>query len=86
LHHVEVLLRNAIDGQFAPVDASAAPSATWLGDPAILNEASRRRVHETIERIVRDGKTSTRERVVAGSSFAPLMDSPWCSQPQFACR
>jgi hypothetical protein len=70
LHHVEVLLRNAIDGQFAPVDASAAPSATWLGDPAILNEASRWRVRETIERIVRDGKTPTRGRVIAGLSFA----------------
>ena len=70
LHHVEVLLRNAIDGQFAPLDASAAPSTTWLGDPAILNEASRQRVRETIERIVRDGKTPTCGRVVAGLSFA----------------
>ncbi|HEX3391958.1 MAG TPA: hypothetical protein VHS55_05305 [Solirubrobacteraceae bacterium] len=70
LHHVEVLLRNAIDGQFAPLNTSAAPSTTWLEDPAILNEASRRRVRETIERIVRDDKTPTRGRVVAGLSFA----------------
>lgn len=70
LHHVEVLLRNAIDAQFTPVDPSAAPSATWLGDPAVLNEASRWRVRETIQRIVRDGKAPTRGRVVAGLSFA----------------
>ena len=30
LHHTEVLLRNAIDAQFAPVIAAAAPAETWL--------------------------------------------------------
>jgi len=70
LHHVEVIARNAIDEQFAPLDASAAPDATWLRDPGILNEASLRRVAETIERVVREGKTPTRGRVVAGLSFA----------------
>jgi hypothetical protein len=76
LHHVEVLLHHAIDGQFVPLDASAVPSTTWLGDPAILNEASRRRVHETIERIVRDGKTPTRGRV---SRACPLRSGAHCS-------
>lgn len=70
LHHVEVILRNAVDSQFAPpVDASAAPKETWLEDPEILNDASRQRVQETIARISREGKTPTRGRVVAGLSF-----------------
>lgn len=69
LHHTEVLLRNAIDAQFTPVDPAAAPRETWLEDPTILNEASRRRVHETIGRISREQKTPTRGRVVAGLSF-----------------
>jgi hypothetical protein len=69
LHHVEVILRNAIDSQFAPIDAGAAPRETWLEDPAILNDASQRRVHETIARISREGKAPTRGRVVAGLSF-----------------
>jgi len=54
LHHVEVLLRNAVDAQFAPVDAAASPRDTWLEDPAILIEASRKRVRETIGRIARE--------------------------------
>jgi hypothetical protein len=70
LHHVEVLVRNAIDEQFPPIDLSAAPDATWLRNPAILNEAALQRARETIERIVRDGKTPTRGSVVAGLSFA----------------
>jgi hypothetical protein len=69
LHHVEVLLRNAVDGLFAPLDAAVPPRETWLEDPAILNEQSRRRVRETIGRIVREGKTPTRGRAVAGLSF-----------------
>ncbi|HTT94540.1 MAG TPA: hypothetical protein VMF55_07690 [Solirubrobacterales bacterium] len=69
LHHVEVFLRNAVDSRFPPVDACAAPRETWLEDPAILNDASRRRVHETIARISREGKAPTRGRVVAGLSF-----------------
>lgn len=36
LHHVEVLLRNAIDAQFVSVDAGAAPRDTWLEDASIL--------------------------------------------------
>lgn len=69
LHHVEVILRNAVDAQFTPVDGSAAPRDTWLENPAVLNDASRQRVHETISRISREGKTPTRGRVVAGLSF-----------------
>ncbi len=69
LHHVEVLLRNAIDSQFAPLEPSAAPSETWLQDPSVLNERSRRLVSETIDRIERSHRTPTRGRVVAGLSF-----------------
>jgi hypothetical protein len=69
LHHVEVILRNAVNSQFAPADAGAAPRETWLEDPAVLNDASRRRVHETIARISREGKAPTRGRVIAGLSF-----------------
>ena len=69
LHHTEVLLRNAIDAQFAPVIAAAAPAETWLEDHKILNAHARNRVGETIARIRKDGKTPTRGRVVAGLSF-----------------
>ncbi len=69
LHHVEVLLRNAIDAQFAPLDPSAVPNETWLQDPSILNERSRRLVGETIDRLGRAHRTPTRGRVVAGLSF-----------------
>ncbi|MDP2711462.1 MAG: hypothetical protein Q8O56_09610 [Solirubrobacteraceae bacterium] len=37
LHHVEVLVRNAIDAQFTPLDPSAAPRTTWLEDASILH-------------------------------------------------
>jgi hypothetical protein len=69
LHHVEVLLRNTIDTQFAPVIAAAPPSITWLENPTILNVDSRKRVRETTERIRKEGNTPTRGRVVAGLSF-----------------
>lgn len=69
LHHTEVLLRNTIDAQFAPVIAAAAPAETWLEDRTILNADSRKRVGETIARIRKDHKTPTRGRVVAGLSF-----------------
>jgi hypothetical protein len=70
LHHGEVLLRNPVDRQFVAVDGSATPTATWLQDPKILNEASLQRVRETIERLVREGKSPTRGRIVPGLSFA----------------
>jgi len=69
LHHVEVLLRNTIDAQFPPVNAEDVPRNTWLEDPTILTDASRKRVKETIARLAREGNTPTRGRVVAGLSF-----------------
>lgn len=62
-------LRNAIDARFELVVASAAVGRTWLCDPAILSEASRRRVEETITRIRRERKEPTRGRIVAGLGF-----------------
>lgn len=69
LHHVEVLLRNAIDAQFTPVDHHAPATRSWLCDPTVLNVYSRQRVDETIRRVQRGGRTATRGRVVAGVSF-----------------
>ncbi len=69
LQHVEVALRNAIDAQFAPVVASAPASATWLADPAVLNEASLARVTATTARLQRERASPTRARVVAGLGF-----------------
>jgi len=60
LHHVEVLVRNAVDAQFVPFDVTASPRNTWLEDASILNDAARHRVAETIARISRDGKTDAR--------------------------
>lgn len=69
LHHVEVLVRNSIDVQFAPVDSSARPRETWLEDPAVLVGPALDRVRSTIDRVTRDGKRPTRGRTVAGLSF-----------------
>jgi hypothetical protein len=69
LHHVEVLLRNAIDAQFVPLVSGAAPGETWLQDPSVLNERSRRLVAETVDRLRRAHRAPTRARVVAGLSF-----------------
>lgn len=44
LHHVEVLLRNAVDTAGRRGGCAA---DTWLEDSAILNDAARRRVRET---------------------------------------
>ncbi|MGN6373318.1 MAG: hypothetical protein ACTHM1_10060 [Solirubrobacteraceae bacterium] len=69
LHHVEVLLRNAIDAQFQPQDHASPALQTWLGDADILTAESGQRVAETIERITAEHKTPTRGRVVAGLPF-----------------
>ena len=69
LHHVEVLVRNSVDAQFAPVNPGAVPEETWLDDPSILVGPARDRVRATIDRVVRDGKRPTRGRVIAGLSF-----------------
>jgi hypothetical protein len=69
LHHVEVLLRNAVDAQFVPLETDADPRTTWLWNPSLLSEPARARVATTISRIRREGRIPTRGRVVAGLSF-----------------
>ncbi len=66
--HTEVLLRNAIDAQFPPVDHAEDYSKTWLMSP-VLTATSRARVEESAQRLIRQGTTPTRARVAANLSF-----------------
>jgi len=70
IHHVEVLVRNAIDHQLA---ASRPPNGLryWLVDsdvlkPGELRAVELRAVEDAIARIRRLGKAATTDRVVAG--------------------
>lgn len=73
LHHLEVLLRNAIDHQFpaTPDDELVAiwSDRTWLTDPSIVEERGRERVNEAIERLTKAARKQTRARVIASLSF-----------------
>lgn len=69
LSYAEVLLRNAIDAQFQPVNHGMAASASWLHDASILKPRSLERVDEAEKQLEREGKTPTRAGVVAGLSF-----------------
>lgn len=73
LCHLEVLLRNAIDQQFAATDPAAPisifSSNVWLCDPAVLTTESRGKVNEAITRLQRERKRPTRDRVVASLSL-----------------
>jgi hypothetical protein len=66
--HTEVLLRNAIDAQFPPVNHGDDYSKTWLMTP-LLSTTSRARVEESAQRIIRQGAAPTRARVAANLSF-----------------
>jgi hypothetical protein len=66
--HTEVLLRNAIDAQFPPVDHAEDYSKTWFMTP-VLSTTSRARVEESAQRLIRQGTTPTRARVAANLSF-----------------
>jgi hypothetical protein len=66
--HTEVLLRNAIDAQFPPIDHAEHYAKTWLMTP-VLSATSRARVEESAQRLVRQGTTPTRARVAANLSF-----------------
>lgn len=65
IHHVEVLVRNAIDHQLA-ASQSADGLRSWLIDPDILKPGELGVVQETVTRIRRLGKPATTHRVVAG--------------------
>ncbi|HEU5106527.1 MAG TPA: hypothetical protein VFU11_11885 [Solirubrobacterales bacterium] len=73
LGHLEVLLRNAIDIQFASTDRrsplSIVRTDVWLCDPVILTPESREKVNEAIMRLQSERKRPTRDRVVASLSF-----------------
>ncbi len=73
MHHVEVLLRNAIDRQFPATPPNERISiclpSVWLTDPAIVEDRGRERVNDAIERLTHNESRETRDRVVAALSF-----------------
>jgi hypothetical protein len=79
LSYVEVLLRNAIDSQFQPVNHSAV-GGTWLHDPSLLRKRSREKVMDAEQFLMRERKTPTRARLVAKLTFGfwkALFDRPY---------
>ncbi len=77
LGYTEVLLRNAIDAQFSPVQHDQPARESWLCDQEILTPKSLEKVSEAIFSIERMKKEPTRARVVANLSFGfwrALMD------------
>jgi hypothetical protein len=84
LHHVEVLLRNAIDAQFPAIDpeqpVSICQPNTWLTDPGIVSDLGREKVNEAIQRLVGEKRRPTRPRLIASLSFgfwAALFSGPY---------
>ena len=69
ISYTEVLLRNAIDAQFAPVQHHQPAHESWLQDGQILNPKSLEKVADAILNIERMKKEPTRARVVANLSF-----------------
>ena len=63
-HHVEVLLRNAIDHQFPATEPhrpiSILRPGIWLTDPEIVKDQGREGVNDVIARVWNDGRTPTR--------------------------
>lgn len=84
LYHLEILLRNAVDRQFAPTDPELVVSIcrqdVWLCDPRLLPDDSREKVNEAISRLERRSKRPTRDRVISSLSFgfwAVLFNKPY---------
>ncbi len=69
LSYAEVMLRNVIDAQIAPVGHHQAAAGSWLCDPKVLNEKSLEIVADAINGIEQEKKEPTRARVVAKLSF-----------------
>ena len=65
IHHVEVLVRNAIDHRLA---AGQPPDSlrSWLVDPDVLKPSELRAVEDAIARLRRLDRPATTHRVVAG--------------------
>lgn len=69
ISYTEVLLRNAIDAQFLPVQHDQPARDSWLCDDRVLTPKSLEKVFETISAIEGRRKEPTRARVVADLSF-----------------
>lgn len=69
ISYTEVMLRNAIDAQFAPVQHQQLARESWLCDREILTAKSVEKALIAISSIERMGKEPTRARVVANLSF-----------------
>ncbi len=65
IHHVEVLVRNAIDRRLT---ISQPPDSlrSWLVDPDVLKPGELRAVEDAVARLRRLGRPATTHRVVAG--------------------
>ena len=78
LHHVEVLLRNAIDRQFPGSERDQLLSVcrpdVWLTDPGVLEDLGREKVNEAIGRLVGEKRRPTRPRVIASLTLGF-----WCA-------
>jgi hypothetical protein len=74
LHHVEVLLRNAIDRRFPRTDPECSvsvcrPAEVWLVNPAVLTDPGREKVNDAICRLTNESRRPTRSRLVASLTF-----------------
>ena len=74
LHHLEVLMRNAVDQQFpaTPINHAITQVPTsdfWLTDPAILSPKAIDIVSEAASRLNQEGDPLTRGHLIAQQSF-----------------
>lgn len=68
MHHLEVLIRNAIDGELGKEHPDEPLTQTWLMDFEVLRPDAVKQVIVAVERLER-GKAITRGRVIAALSF-----------------
>lgn len=68
MHHLEVLVRNAIDGELGNEHPDAPLTQTWLMDFDVLRPDAVKQVIVAVERLEK-GKAITRGRVIAALSF-----------------
>jgi hypothetical protein len=68
MHHFEVLVRNAIDGELGREHPEEPLTQTWLLDFDVLRPDGVKQVIVAVERLAK-GKAITRGRVIAGLSF-----------------
>lgn len=68
MHHLEVLVRNAIDGELGKQHPDEPLTQTWLMDFDVLRPDAVKQVITAVERLEK-GKAITRGRVIAALSF-----------------